>query len=816
MPHVRVRHGRYRRAMSDRRQTVRLGAPEPVATYRFQLTPAFGFRAVIEQLDHLVQIGVSHAYLSPIAEAVPGSTHGYDVVDHGTVRSEFGGEAGLTALLDAAADRGMGVVIDHVPNHVSVAQPHLNQPWWTLLRDGPESDAARWFDVDWDVTQGRVIVPQLGDRVQRVIGDGQIEMGVGDLGPEFRYGPLRYPLAAGTERLPLVEALANQHYTLAFWRDPARNVRRFFTIDELVAVRVEHTDVAAAVDALPRRLAEHLAFAGVRVDHVDGLADPHTYLAGLRNTIGHDRWLLVEKIVAADERLPDDWLVDGTTGYEHIRFTEHALVDSHAQAPLVTAWRAITTDARTFAEQSRDARREVLDAGLRPDLERLGRVAAAEAGDEDVSIDAFVELTLALDRYRTYLPEDSASDAVVDRVTAAAADTRPDLHDAIERAAGMVRTSQAVATRWQQLTSATMAKGAEDCAYYRYLPLAGLCEVGGAPGEFAISSAAFHQHQLQAQQFAPQAMLAGTTHDTKRSEHVRARALGLAERADGWAEFLTSWMMTHRDSIDQRHIARERVWHALETVVTATPLTAERLKDYLVKAGREAELRTSWTDPDDNYEDSLADLAAELLEEVAGDTILASFAASSISAGWRYGIAERAVRLSVPGVPDLYQGSLTPMVSLVDPDNRRPPDWAEEQARLERATSSDVFAAWGAAPDLGVAAVTAAMLAVRRRHPESFGASASYVPIDVQGPMSERTLAYGRGHSAADSPNVIVMVSPSDPARTAGDDDGGQTRIELPPGSWRSVLDTQLGSVDGSISHATWLPRLPVLVLERA
>ena len=259
--------------------------PPPIASYRVQLTPTFGFADTVGLLDHLVALGISHLYLSPVAEAVPGSLHGYDVVDHTRVRAEFGGDAGWRAARRCSGP-GLGVMIDHVPNHMSVAEAQLNDRWWEMLRDGPTSAAAGWFDVDWDVADGRVIVPKLGEPLDDLLAAGGLTIGDGDRGPELRYGPLRFPLAAGTEHLDVADAVDRQHYRLQWWRDPARNVRRFFTIDDLVAVRAEDPAVAEVIDTIPARLADHPAFAGVRVDHVDGLAQPEAYLDGLRGRIG--------------------------------------------------------------------------------------------------------------------------------------------------------------------------------------------------------------------------------------------------------------------------------------------------------------------------------------------------------------------------------------------------------------------------------------------------------------------------------------------------------------------------------------------------
>ena len=416
-------------------------APLATATYRLQLTPAFGFDAAAELVPTLATLGVSHLYLSPIAEAVPGSTHGYDVVDHSTVRVELGGQDALTRLLDAAAAAGLGVLIDHVPNHVSVAVPHLNAPWWAMLRDGPDSEQARWFDVDWAGADGKVIVPMLGTPPDAAIAAGELrldelrgdEVGSGRAGePVLRYFDSRFPVAPGTEHGSVAEVLARQHYRLAWWRDPARNVRRFFTIDDLVAVRVEDPAVAGRVDTLLAHLVEHPAFAGVRIDHVDGLADPAAYLHGVRELIG-DRWLLVEKILAPDETLPSTWPVDGTTGYEHLVHAEHALLDPAGEAPVRALW-ARTGRPGEFHAIEHAARREVLDGGLAPDVDRLVRTvtaAARRAADDAVDPatwrETIAELTLGLDRYRTYLPEDPASEQPLREAADRAAEARPDL-----------------------------------------------------------------------------------------------------------------------------------------------------------------------------------------------------------------------------------------------------------------------------------------------------------------------------------------------------------------------------------------------------
>ncbi|WP_051062691.1 malto-oligosyltrehalose synthase [Ilumatobacter nonamiensis] len=779
----------------------------PTASYRLQLTPEFGFDEARAQLDTIASLGVSHLYLSPIAQAVPSSLHGYDVTDHSTVRREFGGDSALERLLDAAADRAMGVIIDHVPNHVSVERAEFKDPWWTMLRDGPTSEAARWFDVDWEYGGRRVIIPRLGSTLDEVLAADGIEIGVGDRGPELRYGPLRFPLAPGTESLPVHEAVHRQHYTLQWWRDPARNVRRFFTIDDLVAVRVEHDDVAARVDTIPRRLVDHAAFAGVRVDHVDGLADPTGYLAGLRDAIG-DRLLFVEKILGPAETLPRSWPVEGTTGYENITAVEHALVDPSAEQPLTALWESWVDDI-DFHTLEDTARREVLGDGLAPDLDRLVREitdGAVDVAEVRSAREVVVEMTVALDRYRTYLPGDAASRPELERAVSHAREQCPSA--AVDRVVDVLAGS--VLERWQQLTGPVMAKGAEDRAFYRYLPLASFSEVGGSPGRFAVPLADFHRFQADRQRRAPEGMVAATTHDTKRSQGVRARSLALAARAPRWVTVVSEWAVGRSALLDG--IDRRLVLLALQTAVTARPLTAERLSDYLVKSAREADQVTSWTEPDSHVESALGALATALVAESNDPASpLAEFASAVEAHGASIDLALLAVQLTSPGFADLYQGSPAGLFSLVDPDNRHPPDWGGLHELVELAPTSDVATAMGSGRvDLARVILTQRILRLRARRPEAFGADASYTEVVVSGPGATDVLAYVR--SDAEGPVVLVVTT-----RALGEPvDGASITVATPAGTWGSLLhdDAPVLATD-TVRLADLLGDLGLAVLER-
>ncbi len=485
-------------------------------------------------------------------------------------------------------------------------------------------------------------------------------------------------------------------------------------------------------------------------------------------------------------------------------------------------WTDLTGDTRSFAVIEDEARREVLDGGLRPDLERLVRLVERhlDVGSDDhrpVDVDelrgALIELTIGVHRYRTYLPDDAASATELTAARERAVAARPDLSDSIDRMVELIRSVPAVATRWEQLTSPTMAKGAEDRAFYRYLRLPSLCEVGGAPGEFSTPVDEFHRHQTDVQTLMPMTMLAGTTHDTKRSEGVRARSLALAEIAEQWTSVVRRWMRDH----DDHGLDAATVLLALHTAVTAWPIAADRMSEYLVKSSREADLHTSWTDPDETYEAALGALAADLEAELGldpDDPVLVGIVNRTLRPGWANSLALLAVRLTSPGVPDLYQGTVSFTYSLVDPDNRVEPDWDERRSLVAAAADLDGPGAWSADDvddvEAAKAVVITRTLALRRRRAEAFGAEAGYLPLAVTGAHAERVLAFAR-LAPGGEPIVVTVVA------TGTVDAWHDTSVALPSGTWRTVLadDAAVCAGGGSVPVARWLDAFPVAVLDR-
>jgi (1->4)-alpha-D-glucan 1-alpha-D-glucosylmutase len=709
--------------------------PAIQSTYRVQLSAAFPFAAARAVVPYLADLGVSHLYASPLLRARAGSAHGYDVVDPTEVSPELGGEAGLRELVAALRAHGMGLVADLVPNHLAAS--HEN-PWWVdVLRHGQGSPYARVFDVDWAAGGGRIRLPVLGGPLDRVAG----ELRVG--GGWVRYHEHRFPLAPGTRRLE------QQHYELVDWRRAAvdGNYRRFFTVNDLVGVRQEDPEVFRLTHATTLRLLAEGLLDGLRVDHVDGLADPAGYLERL--AAAGVPWVVVEKILEPGERLPP-WPVAGTTGYDFLGVADGLLLDPAAVGPFTERSTALT---------GRDPNTVALAVGCKRDqLERsFGAEVAAVArhlpGDPDANRVAVVELAAQLPVYRTYV---SGRVAAADRAVLAAAagavrdrlwdgpPVAPEALDGLLATLLLERPAPEAVRRFQQLTGPAMAKGVEDRALYRDVRLLARNEVGGDLAGFGREVAEFHAASASREARWPDGMLATSTHDTKRGEDVRARLAALTDDPDRWWTLAERWTARLAGPVDPGDALL--LW---QTMVGAWPLPRERCLAYMEKALREAGLHSGWTDPDPAYEAAVAELVGrayadrELLAEL--EALLARVApAGRVRAA---GLA--LLRLTAPGVPDTYQGTETEQLVLVDPDNRRPVGFRGDGSLKFR--------------------VTRTALRLRRERPELF---AGYRPLAAP----DHLVAYLRG---GDRLAVVVARLPR-PAGTAA--------VALPAGPWRELL----------------------------
>jgi (1->4)-alpha-D-glucan 1-alpha-D-glucosylmutase len=747
---------------------------DPSSTYRLQLDRDFTLNDAAGIVDYLADLGVGTVYLSPVLQSTTGSAHGYDTTDVTRVDRDRGGAEGLQNLLARAAAAGLGVVIDIVPNHLGIAVPAENPAWWDVLKLGRESAYAKWFDIDW--SRGRIVVPVLGDDPILQLADG-----------ELHYAEHRFPLAPGSWR-PGDDPGAvhdRQHYELVHHSrgNAALNYRRFFAIASLAGLRVEDREVFDATHALVRAWVEEHGIAGLRIDHPDGLVDPAGYLRWLRE-IAPDQWIVVEKILEPGEALPGDWPVAGSTGYDAMREVNGLFVDPGHEAEFTDLYQRLTGDRRTIEDHIEVGKRTVVTELLQAEVRRM----AALAPEVPDARPAIAEVAVAFEVYRSYLP---AAAAHLDHALEVAARRRPELAAALQQLAPRLHDHRdELALRMQQLSGATMAKGVEDTAYYRYARFIALNEVGGNPAQFGISLADFHALQAARQDQQPVSMTSLSTHDTKRGEDVRARLAVLSEIPADWAAFAELFLTA--TTLPSRTFG----YFLAQTLAGTGPVERSRLHAYAEKAMREAGEHTSWADPDEAFEaagHAAVDLACDDPElRAAWDRLDAQLTPP----GRSNALAQKLVQLTMPGVPDVYQGTELWDDSLVDPDNRRLVDYSVRRTLL--AATSPL------GPDLPPAAklrVTSGALRLRRDQPELFN---SYQPMTATGPASDHLVAFDRGGAITVATRLPVQLAAAGGWRDTTLSLDGQYRDRLSDGSW-----------SGEVRLAEVLGELPVALLVR-
>jgi (1->4)-alpha-D-glucan 1-alpha-D-glucosylmutase len=788
------------------------------ATYRLQLHAGFTFSDAAGVVPYLARLGVTHLYLSPVLQAVPGSMHGYDVVDHSRISDDLGGVDGLERLTATAHDHGLGVVVDIVPNHMAIPTPaYLNHQLWSVLRDGRASSYASWFDVDWDLCNGRFGLPILGGSVADAIAGGQLKGSTHDGEPVLRYHEQVLPVASGTSGGPVADVLARQHYVLADWRakESWLGYRRFFDVDTLIGIRVERPDVFEASHRLVLDLHRHGVVDGFRIDHPDGLADPQGYLEQLHEATG-GAWVVVEKILTGGERLPAGWACAGTTGYDAIKVVTQALAPPVGPA-LSERWVTAGGEA-ALGPVELSSKHLVVDQLFAPEVARLVRVAQATIGSAvdppPVAVDAadlppaFAELLVNSDVYRAYVrpghPVTADDAARLTGLHQRAREARPDLSFTLDAAVRLVGHDATTANpawhdlvvRFQQTTGPVMAKGVEDTTFYRWHRMVAFNEVGGdplaldEPGPAALYAWAGHQQGAW-----PRGMTALSTHDTKRSEDVRSRLLALAEDLDGWD---TVWDRVG-DEARRLGVDGPTAYLVAQTVLGTWPITDDRLGGYLRKAVREAKLVTSWTAPDEDYESRVIALGRAAAGGPVAE-VVQSMLAVNAGAIRALTLGTKLLQLVMPGVADTYQGTEVVDLSLVDPDNRRPVDYADRASRL--AALDD-----GRGPrDLcdEKLLVTAQALRLRRRAPEAFAGDADIQPLVS---TSHHAVGLVRGARVA----AVATRAPLALAR-AGWQDG---TITIPFGTWRDRLSDRVLHVDGELGLGHLLGTMPVALLEK-
>ncbi|MBA4104354.1 MAG: malto-oligosyltrehalose synthase [Pirellula sp.] len=895
----------------------------PLATYRLQLSESFGFEQIRELIPYLKQLGVSDLYLSPLFRARAGSTHGYDVVDHGAVEPAFGGEPALVRMAEEARAAGMGVVLDVVPNHMGINDSG-NRYWLDVLENGETARWANFFDIDWDAIpqtlKHRVLQPVLGRPFGAALEQGELRVVYAERRLQVEYFDRRFPLAPRTwpvvlqlvvERLaansqagdenkslqeerrlsriertelesiiaqlrhlpasgdssatalreryreqriarrrlahlvgkrPRVEAalaaaideingvvgepssfdrleelLRAQCYRLAYWRVASDeiNYRRFFDINELAAIRVEDSQVFEMVHRLVGSLLERGLVTGLRIDHPDGLLDPAQYFQNLqalyRRSLPEDKrelagplYVVAEKILSGDEQLPTDWAVSGTTGYEFINLVSRLLVDGDGVKEIRAAYEELSGVEETAAEIHYESKKEAASVAMLSEMQmlaaRLYRIAQRQRASRDFTLPTLLrslqEVVACLAVYRTYVPprgweageEDhrriglavrlakrrnpSMSRSLFDFIASVLLLQFPTALNQEDREAW-----RHFALKLQQVSGPITAKGIEDTAFYRYYPLASLNEVGGELDAGGLEVEEFHRLMHHRAATWPNGMSASSTHDTKRSEDVRARLHVLSETPRRWKESVLLWRQMNRRFLadwdgDPIPDANEE-YFIYQTLVGTWPVTpldeaeretyADRIVQYMEKALREAKLHTSWMNPSEEYETRAFDFVRKILgpEAAAFQTDLGQFVTEIADAGFVNSLTQVLLKATLPGAPDFYQGTELWDFSLVDPDNRRPIDYAIRQKALQQLDGSAERDLPGIARELGEAwpdpriklLVTLRSLAARRQF-ESLFAIGEYLPLEVSGDHADHLFAFAR--RAGDDWAVVV------------------------------------------------------------
>jgi (1->4)-alpha-D-glucan 1-alpha-D-glucosylmutase len=863
-----------------------------VATYRLQLHAGFPLDAAGRILPYLAELGVSHVYLSPCLQAVPGSQHGYDVTDPGRISDDLGGEAAWARFVAGARALRLKILLDIVPNHMSAS---AHNPWWDdVLAHGPFSDFACFFDLKIPPQQPfRVHICTLARAYGEALAAGELTLEMAHGRPRLKHYDDSWPVgpgawgellaAAGAEtqrdpcfvelerllacadpndeqrslyrrhtaraaellaaacsggRLPAAVAelaksdpdrldaiLQRQFYVLHGWKlaGELTNYRRFFDVSSLSGMRTELPQVWAAAHARVETMVARGEVDGLRVDHPDGLRDPLGYLQRLRELLPRGR-VYVEKILENDERLMEDWPIDGTVGYDFLAKVNRLWMDDQRIDALTATYSDFTGHPVNFAALVRQKKREIVDSTFSADLERLAVAAIKSARaawrTRDISPrhlrEALARVTVALSVYRTYRTAETLHDedkrVVTDAVQGArigSADVDAVAFDfmlALLTKPQLNELDADFVAQWQQLAPAVMAKGVEDTTFYCFDRLVSCNEVGAQASLVGISADKFHEFCHNLSERWPNNMLATSTHDNKRSEDVRTRISVLSEIPDRWSEALHAWSRMTAPAWNNRTPDRHAEYLLYQTLIGAWPIDRERCWQYMQKACREAKIRTSWHEPNLGYEENIRGFVDGVFQTPEFIASLQAFIEPLLLPGRINSLSQTLVKMMVAGVPDFYQGTELWDLSLVDPDNRRPVDFELRAALLRRCgelTAADTLRDWDSGlPKLWM---TSRILKLRRERPLEFSDQSKYQPLVAQGAHLGNLLAFRRGEN-------LIAVVPRFTLTVNGD--WGDTRLSLPRGTWKNHFTA--ADARGAVPAAEFFDGFPVALLSRS
>jgi len=943
----------------------------PLSTYRLQFNRDFTFAQATEIVPYLAALGISHCYASPYLRARPGSTHGYDIIDHHHLNAETGTPEEYDRFVSALHEHGMGQILDIVPNHMGVMG--ADNAWWLdVLENGEASAYADFFDIDWeplkDELQGKVLVPVLADQYGVVLDRGELKLSFDADKGEFsifyfqhrfpvnprEYSRILVPVASQLQaqlgdsnedllelqslisafgHLPgrsnsepekraernrdkeinkkrlaalcarsrqvasaieatsskmngipgepesfdaLHDLIKNQAFRLAYWRVAADdiNYRRFFDVNDLAAVRQENEAVFTQTHEFVLQLLREERVDGLRIDHPDGLYNPLQYFLRLQSGsagggAGQKRvYVVVEKILSGNEQVPEGWPIDGTTGYAFANLVNGLFIDTQAEGHLTDTYHSFIGKELDFKALVYECKKLVMDRSLNSELNvlanHLSRIALADRHTCDFTVkslrEALTEIVACFPVYRTYVTERQVSPADFKYITQAVECAKTKSTAADSSVYDFIRevlvTQQAeghpqfyqnsvvhFAMRFQQYSSAVMAKGFEDTSLYRYHRLTSLNDVGGDPLRFGVSVEEFHSEMEHRARSWPHAMLTTSTHDSKRSEDVRARINVLSEVPDVWRKHVSRWQELNSKfkregtpSANDEYLLYQTLvgtWPAAGTSDKVGESYIDRISEYMLKAIREAKENTSWSNTNESYESGVKQFVEAVLGDKASVAEIGSFSLKVLRSGMLNSLAQTLIKLTAPGVPDIYQGNDIWRFDLVDPDNRQPVDYAARQNTLQNVRTSQELAGDQLKaylrelldnPEDGRVKLYTIWkaLGLRRSQPELF-TKADYTALHADGTLGAHIVAYTRAFGDSRATVVVPRLC----ARLLGEAGGlwcgeiwQNTFLRLPFGAGKfrnlftgELLETEQFDRGSTLAVASVLNEFPVALL---
>jgi (1->4)-alpha-D-glucan 1-alpha-D-glucosylmutase len=856
----------------------------PTATYRLQFGPSFGFKDAEAIVPYLHELGISDIYASPIFRATKGSTHGYDVTNPNELNPELGTAEDFSKLTTKRKECNMGWLQDIVPNHMAYSSE--NQMLMDIFRNGRASRCADFFDIFWDHPEdslkGKVLAPFLGRPLSQAIGDGEIRIERDETGMYIRYYDIRFPLAlpsysideSGGGLPPMERLLEKQFFRLCYWKKATEiiNYRRFFYLNDFIALKVEKPEVFAEVHKLISDSVRQDVFTGLRIDHIDGLYDPARYLARLRKLAG-ERYIVVEKILDLDESLPMHWPVEGTTGYDFCNFVNGIFVRGENERALTETYRQFVNRSERYDELLSEKKRTICEKYMAGDVENLIHLLGMAArqcphvrGELPPDVrEAVIEIIAAFGIYRTYISDQrySAEDrARMEDAIDKAKKTKPALADTIDLVGRFLLfdpsgadvpsgDSQALdfLMKFQQLTGPVMAKGFEDTLLYNYNRLISLSEVGASPNRFGIPLEDFHEYNTARAARWPRSLNATSTHDTKRGEDVRARINVLTEMPEVWSAKVRQWKEINSKFKSKGGgglaPAANDEYLLYQTLIGAMPFVTEtgperrrqqndsfraRIKEYMTKVIREAKAHSSWAERNQRYEQAFYEFTDQVLN-VSGPNEFwddfVPFQREIAAYGIFNSLSQTLLKMTSPGLPDFYQGSELWDLNLVDPDNRRPVDFEKRRRFLDQIRDKQ--------PDNNIGLIDELLktrrdgriklfliyrvLNARRQYAGGVFEKGDYQPLTAGGRYSEHVVGFLRNHGDRKAATIVPrfltsLIGPDElPFGTEVWKDTEIRWSKTLGGYWCDVITGQSIRPNGGLLVGDILSRFPVSLL---